>query len=73
VEAALCRLPCWTQPLPTLAEWQLPSLTMIKSPNDAAHAAIGLMHSPAHIARKQALREHDWKTLFLTKILPLLK
>jgi glycosyltransferase involved in cell wall biosynthesis len=73
VEAALCRLPCWTQPLPTLAEWQLPSLTMVKNPQDAANAAIGLMHSPAHIARKQALREHHWSSIYIHKIEALLK
>ncbi len=72
LEAALCRLPCWTQPLPTLAEWQLPSLTMVKNPTDATNAAIGLMHSPAHIARKMALREHHWTTLYLNKIQTLL-
>jgi glycosyltransferase involved in cell wall biosynthesis len=72
VEAAIARLPCWTQPLPTLAEWQLPSLTIVKNPHDAINAAKALMLNPAHLARKAALQEHHWIPLYLNKIEPFL-
>ncbi|NJK90641.1 MAG: glycosyltransferase family 4 protein [Blastochloris sp.] len=72
VEAALCRLPCWTLPLPTLAEWQLPSLTMVKTPAEAVKAAHSLMLNPIHLARKEALRNHNWQQIHQQKIIPLL-
>jgi len=73
LEAALCRLPCWAQDLPTFEDWQLESLTLVKSPAEAVQAAQALMANPAHRARKKVLNDHRWTTIYLKKIQPLLK
>ena len=71
-EAAVTRLPCWCQKLPTLPDWLAPAMTFVKTPQEAVSAAQQLMGDPVFQARKKVWRQLNWSRLYREKIGPFL-